>query len=69
MIQPIPTYASEVAGMIEPLVGDAYARTIVNRPLDVEVWVPEKVILREWITFTHSWGPQPENLHPVKVYS
>lgn len=35
-----PVYSVQVSGTIAPLVGDAYARRIVDRPLDVEVWVP-----------------------------
>ena len=63
-----PTYTIDVTGVIAPVVGDAYARMVVDRPLDVEVWVPGSHNTGEWITFTHSLGPQPADLHPVKVY-
>jgi hypothetical protein len=62
-----PLYTIGVTGVIEPLNGDAYARPVVDRPLDVEVWVAGERTTGEWITFTHPLGSQPENLHPVKV--
>ncbi|MBP8121258.1 MAG: hypothetical protein KAZ26_01415 [Caldilineaceae bacterium] len=64
-----PLYTVQVSGTIDPLVGDAYARKIMDHPLDVEVWVPGIHSQGEWITYTHSLVPDPGSLHPVKVYS
>ncbi len=63
-----PLYTVQVNGTIEPLTGDAYARTVVDRPLDVEVWVVGDHSQGDWITYTHALGPDAASLHPVKVY-
>ncbi len=39
------------------------------RPLDVPVTVQGPRNQGEWTTFTHGLGPDPQTLHPVKVYS
>ncbi|MBX2998770.1 MAG: hypothetical protein KF893_09700 [Caldilineaceae bacterium] len=64
-----PLYTVQVSGEIQAASGDAYARTVTDRPLDVEVWVPGNRAQGEWITFEHPLGPEPQSLHPVKVYS
>jgi murein DD-endopeptidase MepM/ murein hydrolase activator NlpD len=65
-----PTFTVQVSGTIDPITGDAYSRKIVeDRPLDVEVWVSGDHSQGAWISLDHPLGPQPENLHPVKVYS
>ncbi|MBP7962824.1 MAG: hypothetical protein KBG20_18450 [Caldilineaceae bacterium] len=63
-----PLYTVQVTGEIAPLFGDAYARKVEDRPLDVEVWVDGSHSQGEWITYTHSLGPDAGSLHPVKVY-
>jgi len=62
-----PTFAVQVNGTIDPISGDAYVRKIVDRPLDVEVWVSGDHSQGEWVTFTHNLGPDAQSLHPVKV--
>ncbi|MCL4826494.1 MAG: hypothetical protein KJZ95_03950 [Caldilinea sp.] len=64
-----PLYTVQVSGVIQAASGDAYARTVTDRPLDVEVWVPGNRTQGQWITFEHPLGPEPQSLHPVKVYS
>jgi hypothetical protein len=49
-----PLYTVQVSGEIQAASGDAYARTVTDRPLDVEVWVPGNRNQGEWITFTQS---------------
>ncbi len=39
------------------------------RPLDVPVTVTGNHSQGEWYEFTHSLGPEPQSLQPVKVYS
>src|SRR5690606_19143642 len=63
-----PLYTVQVSGTIASASGDAYARTVTDRPLDVEVWVPGDHEAGDWITFTHPLGPDTTSLHPVKVY-
>ena len=64
-----PTYTIDVTGVIEPVVGDAYARPVVDRPLDVEVWVPGIHDRGDWVQFNHLLAPNPDQIHPVKVFS
>jgi hypothetical protein len=39
------------------------------RPLDWELSITGDHNRGEWFTFTHTLGPDPQSLHPVKVYS
>lgn len=41
----------------------------VLRPLDWEVYIDGDHSAGEWWEFTHTLGPDPQSLHPVKVYS
>ena len=39
------------------------------RPLDWDAYIPGDHSQGEWVEFTHTLGPDPQSLHPVKVYS
>lgn len=41
----------------------------LRRPLDWTVTVQGPKNQGEWVEFTHTLGPDPQSLHPVKVYS
>ena len=41
----------------------------MQRPLDVPVTVTGPHNQGEWVEFPHNLGPDPQSLHPVKVYS
>jgi hypothetical protein len=64
-----PLYTLNVTGQIEAVVGDAAVNPVVDRPLDVEVWVPGMHDRGEWIQFTHTLAPNPDQIHPVKVFA
>lgn len=40
----------------------------LQHPLDMPVIVTGSHSQGEWIEFTHNLGPNPQSLHPVKVY-
>ena len=41
----------------------------MQRPLDWTLAVPGSHSQGEWVEFTHTRGPEPQSLHPAKVYS
>jgi clostripain len=41
----------------------------MHRPLDYEAVIPGSHSQGEWVEFTHALGPDPQSLHPMKVYS
>lgn len=63
-----PLYTVQVIGTVAPMIGDAYARSLTDRPLDAEIWVVGDRPSGASISFDHPLQSQPENLHPVKVY-
>lgn len=42
--------------------------TSTIHPLDVDVTVTGTLSQGTWVTYTHNLGPNPDGLHPVKVY-
>ncbi|MGB3061159.1 MAG: hypothetical protein WBE17_15605 [Anaerolineae bacterium] len=44
-------------------------RSVAQRPLDIALAIPGNHNVHEWVEFTHTLGPEPQTLHPVKVYS
>jgi hypothetical protein len=63
-----PTRALRVYGTINAASGDT-SGGVLQRPLDFAVNVPGSHNQGEWVDFTHDLEPNPQNLHPVKVYS
>jgi hypothetical protein len=63
-----PTRALRVYGTVTAASGDT-SGGVLQRPLDFAVNVPGSHSQGEWVDFTHDLGPNPQNLHPVKVYS
>lgn len=61
-----PTQTVHVTGNVTQGVTDAPVGAL-QRPLDTPANVTGN--LGEWKEFSHSLGPNPETLHPVKVYS
>lgn len=41
----------------------------LQRPLDYTVTIPGAHSQGEWVEFTHDLGPEPQTLHPVKIFS
>jgi len=62
-----PETSVQVTGTITDAVPSARVRD--DHPLDLIVTIPGDHSAHEWITFTHTLGPDPQSLHPVKVYS
>lgn len=63
-----PTATLTIRGTITAMPGDAPGG-IVIRPLDVDAVITGAHSQGEWVEFTHTLGPDPQSLHPVKVYS
>jgi hypothetical protein len=63
-----PTRSLRVYGAITTASGDT-SGGVLQRPLDFAVTVPGSHSQGEWVDFTHNLGPEPQKLHPVKVYS
>ncbi|MFZ4848507.1 MAG: CARDB domain-containing protein [Caldilinea sp.] len=61
-----PVLAVRVQGTVTAAVGDTAGG--LQRPLDVPVTVIGPKSQGEWVSFTHTLGPDPQILHPVKVY-
>jgi len=57
----------QVSGMITEGAADV-ATGDLERPLDYAVTVPGPQTQGTWYQFTHDLGPEPQTLHPVKVY-
>lgn len=62
-----PTVAVRLTGQIAAATGDLPGG-VVSRPLDVAVTVPAGHNQGDWFEFSHSLGPDPQSLHPVRVY-
>ncbi len=64
-----PTAAqSSLNGTAAGLAGSLMGLTTVH-PLDWEADIPGSHSQGEWVEFAHTLGPEPQSLHPVKVYS
>ncbi|RIK47709.1 MAG: hypothetical protein DCC57_13975 [Chloroflexi bacterium] len=63
-----PTLQVSVQGIIDAPNGGIPSGALM-RPLDVPVTVQGPKSQGEWVTFSHTLGPGPQSLHPVKVYS
>ncbi|OUC05980.1 hypothetical protein RY27_23910, partial [Litorilinea aerophila] len=63
-----PTVSVRLVGTIAAPTGDTAGQNDL-RPLDVAVTVQGPRNQGEWVEFTHDLGPDPQSLHPVKVYS
>lgn len=63
-----PNVFVRVLGQIAAPTGDTSGGAL-SRPLDVPVSVQGPQNQGDWVEFTHSLGPNPESLHPVKVLS
>ena len=61
-----PALTVRVQGTVTAGTGDAPGG--LQRPLDWPVTVTGPKSQGEWVTFTHTLGPDPQSLHPVKVY-
>ena len=63
-----PTRTIAITGSITA--GEASLPALINQlPLDYAVTVPGPQSVGNWYSFTHSIGPEPQTIHPVKVYS
>jgi PKD repeat protein len=63
-----PTRTLTVRGTITAATPDT-APGSLQRPLDWSATIPGSHSQGEWVQFTHTLGPDPQTLHPVKVYS
>jgi hypothetical protein len=63
-----PTRTLTVRGTITAATPDT-APGSLQRPLDWSATIPGSHNQGEWVQFTHTLGPDPQTLHPVKVYS
>ncbi|MEM7531660.1 MAG: dockerin type I domain-containing protein [Chloroflexota bacterium] len=62
-----PSRELRVVGTITEAAPDLAASGML-RPLDVTVTITGSRSAGEWVTFEHELRPEPESLHPVKVY-
>jgi hypothetical protein len=66
LANPIRTIA--ITGSITT--GEASLPALIDQlPLDYAVTVPGPQSVGNWHSFTHTIGPEPQTIHPVKVYS
>ncbi|MCB0052561.1 MAG: hypothetical protein KDE24_23795, partial [Caldilinea sp.] len=61
-----PALTVRVQGTVTAAAGDTAGG--LQRPLDVPVTVTGPKSQGEWVDFTHTLGPEPQSLHPVKLY-
>lgn len=61
-----PTQTVRIHGTVTTGVSDVAGGS--SRPLDVDVTVTGNQSQGTWWTYSHSLGPNPNSLHPVKVY-
>jgi PKD repeat protein len=61
-----PTLAVRVLGQVTAASGDTTGGS--SRPLDVPVTVQGPKNPGDWVEFVHTLGPEPQSLHPVKVF-
>jgi hypothetical protein len=63
-----PTRTIAITGSITT--GEASLPALINQlPLDYAVTVPGPQSVGNWHSFTHPIGPEPQTIHPVKVYN
>lgn len=63
-----PTRTIAISGSIAT--GEVSLPALLNQlPLDYAVTVPGPQSVGNWYSFTHPIGPEPQTIHPVKVYS
>ncbi len=63
-----PTRNITIQGNVTPMPEDAPGGAVL-RPLDWTVTVSGAHSQGEWVEFSHTLGPDPQTLHPVKVFS
>ncbi|MGB9873275.1 MAG: hypothetical protein ACPLYD_16660, partial [Anaerolineae bacterium] len=63
-----PTRTLTVRGTVAAYTPDTPPGSL-RRPLDWSAAIPGSHSQGEWVEFTHTLGPDPQTLHPVKVYS
>lgn len=63
-----PNQTIHIIGTITDATIDAPPAAVPQRPLDVSVPVASGT-QGSWVEFTHTLGPEPQSLHPVRVYS
>lgn len=63
-----PTRTITIQGTVTPAAEDATGGATL-RPLDVTVVVSGTYNQGDWVPYTHSLLPEPQTLHPVKVFS
>lgn len=63
-----PTRQVRIQGTVTAVTADG-TTGVLQRPLDLPVTVTGTHSSGEWVTFTHTLGPDAQKLHPVKVYS
>lgn len=63
-----PERTIAIHGNVTPMPPDAPGGATI-RPLDWTVTITGAHNAGDWVEFTHSLGPEPQSLHPVKVYS
>src|SRR5690606_12911244 len=61
-----PALTVRVQGTVTTPAGDTAGG--LQRPLDWPVTIIGPKSQGEWVDFTHTLGPEPQSLHPVKVY-
>jgi hypothetical protein len=62
-----PIRMVQVTGTITEAVPDTDPGS-TQRPLDWDAYISGDHSQGEWVEFTHNLGPDPQTLHPVKVY-
>jgi len=62
-----PTRQVHIQGTVTAVTADG-TTGVLQRPLDLPVTVTGTHSSGEWVTFTHTLGPDAQKLHPVKVY-
>ena len=63
-----PTQEVVIQGDILPFTPDD-TQSVTIRPLDWLATITGTHNAGEWVTYTHNLGPNPQTLHPLKVYS
>ena len=63
-----PVQTVQLTGTITSGTPDADPGT-AERPLDWDAYIAGEHSQGEWVQFTHTLGPDPQTLHPVKAYS
>lgn len=63
-----PSRSITIHGEVTPMPEDSPGGATL-RPLDWDATIPGNHSQGEWVEFTHTLAPEPQSLHPVKVYS